>query len=301
MAKGIRELRRRIRGVKNIAQITRAMEMVASTKLKRLQERAEGSKPYRESLQGVVARLADKVSPEEYPLLKKAAGDAATKGAVGILLITADKGLCGAYNSNVFRAAQAFAKKFAGRPVKLFVLGSRGRGFFAKNEPRMTEGFEDGLEKIPFTRVRDIVRGVVRRFLTGEIVELHLVSTRFLSAAMQKPDTLQLLPIDAGKLGAADAGKGQKAATTSAEPLLEPSPGEIFSRLLPKYLEVQVYGAVLESLASEFAMRRAAMKAATDAAKDMIGSLTRQYNRARQETITKELLEIVGGAEALKG
>lgn len=297
MAKGIRELRRRIRGVKNIAQITRAMEMVASTKLKRLQERAEGSKPYRESLQGVVSRLADKVSPEEYPLLKKVTGDAAAKGAIGILLITADKGLCGAYNSNVFRAAQAFAKNLGGRPVKLFVLGSRGRTFFTKNEPKLCEGFDDGLEKIPFTRVRDIVRSVVHRFLSGEIVELHLISTRFLSAAMQKPDSLQLLPIDASKLGAVDSKKG----VTSAEPLLEPSPGEIFSRLLPKYLEVQVFGAVLESLASEFAMRRAAMKAATDAAKDMIGSLTRQYNRARQETITKELLEIVGGAEALKG
>jgi F-type H+-transporting ATPase subunit gamma len=295
MAKGTRELRRRIRGVKNIAQITRAMEMVASTKLKRLQERADGSKPYRQSLQGVVARLADKVSPEEYPLLRKPAGDAA-KAPIGILAVTADKGLCGAYNSNMFRAVQAFAKQ-QGKGVKLFVLGSRGRSFFARNEPKMVEGFEDGLEKIPFTRVRDIVRSVVRRFLTGELSELHLVSTRFLSAAQQKPDSIQLLPIDAAKLGDKNAGKAAK----SAEPLLEPSPGEIFSRLLPKYLEVQVYGAVLEALASEFAMRRAAMKAATDAAKDMIGSLTRQYNRARQETITKELLEIVGGAEALKG
>lgn len=291
MAKGIRELRRRIRGVKNIAQITRAMEMVASTKLKRLQERAEGSKPYALSLKAVVANLAAKISPEEYPLLKKR-----DKGAVGLLVISADKGLCGAYNSNLFRAVVAQGKKFQGRDVKVFVLGSRGRQFFSKNEPKLTEGFEDPMEKIPFTRVRDIVKSVVKRFLAGELAEVHLVSTRFLSQALQRPDTVQLLPIDADKLGDKSANK-----KTVVEPLLEPSASDIFTRLLPKYLEVQVYGAVLEALASEFAMRRMAMKAATDAAKDMIGSLTRQYNRARQETITKELLEIVGGAEALKG
>jgi F-type H+-transporting ATPase subunit gamma len=291
MAKGIRELRRRIRGVKNIAQITRAMEMVASTKLKRLQERAEGSKPYAQSLKAVVAGLADTLSPEDYPLLAKR-----EQGAVGLLIVSADKGLCGAYNSNLFRAAAGFAKAHTGRPVKAYVLGARGRGFFARNEPRMTEGYEDGLEKIPFTRVRDIVKSVVKRFLAGELAELHIVSTRFQTQAIQRPEIMQLLPIDPAQLR-----EGGAAAKSGHEPLFEPSAGEILSRLLPKYLEVQVYGAVLEALASEFAMRRMAMKAATDAAKDMIGSLTRQYNRARQETITKELLEIVGGAEALKG
>ncbi len=299
MAKGIRELRRRIRGVKNIAQITRAMEMVASTKLKRLQERAEGSKPYRQSLSAVVARLADKVSPEEFPLLKKADPKNAGKSAIGVVAISADKGLCGAYNSNLFRAVQAFAKARPGQKINVYVLGSRGKSFFSRNEPKLTEGYDDGLEKIPFTRVRDIIRGVARRFVAGELSEVHLISTRFLSAAQQKPDAIQLLPIDPKKLApAADAKSGK---TSGGDPILEPSPEDIFSRLLPKYLEVQVYGAVLEALASEFAMRRMAMKAATDAAKDMIGSLTRQYNRARQETITKELLEIVGGAEALKG
>lgn len=289
MAKGIRELRSRIRGVKNIAQITRAMEMVATTKLKRLQERAEGNKPYASALAAMVARLADKVSPDEYPLLKPRAA-----GKVGVLLVSADKGLCGAYNSNVFRQVVQFARQQQGREVALYVLGTRGRTFFSRNEPRMKQGFTDGLEKIPFTRVRDIVKALVRLFMDEELAELHLISTRFLSQASQKPETRQLLPIDPAQLLAgAEKPKG-------GDPILEPSAEAIIGRLLPKYLEVQVYGAVMEALASEFAMRRIAMKAATDAAKDVIGSLTRQYNRARQESITKELLEIIGGAEALQ-
>lgn len=293
MAKGTRELRRRIRGVKNIAQITRAMEMVASTKLKRLQDRAEGSKPYARALRSMVGRLADKVSAEDFPLLKRR-GD----GPVGLLVITADKGLCGAYNSNVFRLVNGLLRELAPRPVQLYVFGQRGRSFFGRSGANVAESFPDNLEKIAFVRVRDAVKGLARRFLKGEISELRLVSTRFLSQGSQRPDVRTLLPIDSAELLGAD---GNDAAGAPQNPLLEPSVDAIFERLLPKYLEVQVYGAVLESLASEFAMRRAAMKAATDAAKDMIGSLTRQYNRARQETITKELLEIIGGAEALKG
>lgn len=285
----IRELRSRIRGVKNIAQITRAMEMVASTKLKRLQERAEGTKPYSESLRSMVGRLAGQVSSDEFPLLQ-----AHDEGAVAVLTIAGDKGLCGAYNSNVFRASQQFARGRS-EEVKHFIFGARGRSFFKVNAPKITEGFPDVLEKIPFVRVRDTVQALSRMFEQGELKELHLTSTRFLSAGSQKPEVRQLLPIDAQTL------LGAGAEVDGVEPLLEPSAEAIFSRLLPKYLQVQVYGAILEALASEFAMRRAAMKAATDAANDMIGELTRKYNRARQETITKELLEIVGGAEALKG
>lgn len=286
----IRELRSRIRGVKNIAQITRAMEMVASTKFKRLQERAEGSKPFAEALRGMVGRLAGSVSPEEFPLLQKR-----DSGAVGILVVTADKGLCGAYNSNVFRMVQTYARQRAGADLRVFVFGQRGRSFFKRNPPELTEGYADGLEKIPFTRVRDVVRSIAKQFVDGELAELQLISTRFQSAAVQRAEIRQLLPIDSAGLLGGDVD------SKAPEPILEPSPEAIFGRLLPKYLEVQVYGAILEALASEFAMRRMAMKAATDAAKDMIGALTRQYNRARQETITKELLEIVGGAEALQG
>ncbi|MFH0947100.1 MAG: ATP synthase F1 subunit gamma [Planctomycetota bacterium] len=290
MGKGIRELRVRIRGVKNIAQITRAMEMVASTKFKRLQERAENARPFAEALQTMVGRLADKVSADEFPLLKKH-----DSGPVGILAVTADKGLCGAYNSNVFRMVRSFAKEQQGRDVELFVFGQRGRGHLSKGKLTVAEAYRDPMEKIPFVRVRDVLRDLSRRFMAGELGELHLVSTRFLSQALQKPEVRPLLPIDSASL------LGDDQEGVPSDPILEPSVDAIFDRLLPKYLEVKVYGAILEALASEFAMRRIAMKAATDAANDMIVGLTRQYNRARQETITKELLEIIGGAEALAG
>jgi len=293
MGKGIRELRTRIRGVKNIAQITRAMEMVASTKLKRLQERAENARPFSEALKALVARLAGRVDPEEFPLLKSPG-----TGRIGILAVTADKGLCGAYNSNVFRMVRAFAAERAGREIDLFVFGSRGASHFLSNPPRPAVAYQDPMEKIPFVRVRDVLRELSRRFLQGELGELHLISTRFLSQASQKPEAAQLLPISsAALLGEPDG----PIPMVPMDPILEPSVEVIFDSLLPKYLEVKVYGAILEALASEFAMRRIAMKAATDAANDMIVDLTRVYNRARQETITKELLEIVGGAEALKG
>ncbi|MBI4882189.1 MAG: ATP synthase F1 subunit gamma [Planctomycetes bacterium] len=293
MGKGIRELRSRIRGVKNIAQITRAMEMVATTKLRRLQERAEGSKPYASALKTLVGRLAGRVSEEDFPLLQRRPG-----GAVGVLAVTADKGLCGAYNSNVFRLVQAFARERGEREIRLHVFGSRGAVFFARRQPLLAEAYRDSMEKIPFVRVRDVVRGLARRFVLGEIGELHIVSTRFHSVGRQVAEARVLLPIDPAALleGVEDA-----AAAGLWDPILEPTSKAIFDRLLPKYLEVQVYGAILEALASEFAMRRVAMKAATDAANDMINGLTRQCNRARQETITKELLEIIGGAEALRG
>jgi F-type H+-transporting ATPase subunit gamma len=290
MAKGIRELRRRIRSVQNIAQITRAMEMVASTKLKRLQERAEGAKPYAAALRGMVGRLATQVSPREFPLLQRREG-----GRVGVIAVTADKGLCGAYNSNVFRAVGAFARERTARGVDLFMFGQRGRLFFAHRQPAIVGGFTGPMEKVPFVKVRDVVRDVAARFLKGELAEVHLVSTRFISQGTQRVETRKLLPIEPDEL-LAEGADGRM-----TNPILEPSVEAIFDRLLPKYLEVQAYGAILEALASEMAMKRAAMKAATDAANDMIGSLRRQYNRARQETITKELLEIIGGAEALKG
>ncbi len=289
MAKGIRELKGRIRGVTNIAKITRAMEMVATTKLKRLQERAEGSKPYAESLRTMVGRLADRVSPDEYPLLKKR-----DDGKVGLLAVSADKGLCGAYNSNVFKAIQAFARERTGQPIALFMFGARGEQYFRHRAPGVADAYDDAMEKIPFVRVRDVVKGLARRFLDGEVRELHLCSTRFLSTSRQVPQIRQLLPIDPVTLRGDEGGGGKPF-------IFEPSVESIFDRLLPKYLEVSVYGAILEALASEMAMKRAAMKAATDAANDMIGGLTRRFNRARQEGITNELLEIIGGAEALSG
>lgn len=290
MAKGIRELKGRIRGVRNIAKITRAMEMVATTKLKRLQERAEGSKPFADALRSMVGRLAKRVSADEFPLLKKQEG-----GKVGLLVVSADKGLCGAYNSNIFKSVAEFCEERKGEDVSLFMFGRRGDLFFRNRDPGIQESYSDLMEKIPFTRVRAVIQDLSRRFTDGDLKELHLVSTRFQSQSRQVSEVRTLLPIDSESLLGGDEGG------VSDDFIFEPSVEAVFDRLLPKYLEVQTYGAILEALASEMAMKRAAMKAATDAANDMIGSLTRVYNRARQESITNELLEIVGGAEALIG
>ena len=230
MAKGTKELKQRITGVKNIQKITRAMEMVATQKLKRLQGRAEAARPYAEKVQQMVARLAGSVRSDLSPLL--GARDVKRRGH---LIVSADKGLCGGYNMNLARKAIEVLKGADGLATRTHVLGTKGALLLEARGHRVDGLYDDVVEKLDFIRVRNITREFVTAFLAGEIDELSLV-----------------------------------------------------------------YTAVLESLASEFTARRNAMKQATDAANDMIEALTRQYNRARQESITNELLEVVGGAEALK-
>jgi len=289
MAKGTKELRQRIRGVTNIQQITRAMEMVASTKLKRMQQRADNSRPYALRLQELVMRMAKLVGPtgirifEKRPVVKR----------VALLVVTSDKGLCGIYNTNVIREVSAFVDRHRGPEYHLHVLGVKGRTLLKKLKLPMAAKYPDFMEKISSRRVREIVEELVKQYLSGHYDEVYLIFTRFDSAMVQRATVTKVLPIDP------DEFRGE-IAESPGDVILEPSARAIFERILPKYLEKGVYAAVLSSVASEFAMRRAAMKQATDAAGDIIDLLRRQYNRARQEAITKELLEIVGGAEALK-
>lgn len=289
MAKGTKELKRRITGVKNIQQITRAMEMVATQKLKRLQQRAEAARPFSAKIQQMVGRLAGSVRPELSPLLQPREVKVTAN-----LVISADKGLCGAYNANLVRLVQAEIPRGAGARQRVHVLGTKGATLLRVRGIDIAGVHEDHVEKVDFTRVRNAARRMVSEFTEGKVDEVRVLYTAFLSAASQKPVCETLLPIrpEALLAGAAPAGDSQF--------LIEPSPDELLRQLLPKYIEVKVYSAVLESLASEFTARRNAMKQATDAADEMIGALRRQYNRARQETITKELLEVVSGAEALK-
>jgi F-type H+-transporting ATPase subunit gamma len=290
MAKGTKELKRRITGVKNIQQITRAMEMVATQKLKRLQMRAEAARPFSEKVQQMVARLATSVRPELSKLLQ---GRDEVKVSSN-LVISADKGLCGGYNTNLVRLVQAEVPREAGARHRVRVLGSKGALLLRARGIEVLGTYEDAVEKLDFTRVRNIARELVAEFVDGKVDEVRILYTSFRSAASQKVAVVTLLPIRPEELlataGAAPAG----------DMIIEPSPDEVLKSLLPKYLEIKVYSAILESLASEFTARRNAMKQATDAADEMIGGLRRQYNRARQESITKELLEVVSGAEALK-
>jgi F-type H+-transporting ATPase subunit gamma len=290
MAKGTKELKRRMIGVRNIQQITRAMEMVATQKLKRLQLRAEAARPFAEKIQELVARLAGSVRPELSPLLQ-----AREVKVTADLVVSADKGLCGAYNTNFVRVAQAEIPRGAGGTHRVRVLGSKGATLLRARGLDLLGVYEDHVEKIDFTRARNIARELVSEFTEGRVDRVRLLYTSFRSATQQKPVVATLLPIRPETL-LADAG----AAAGAGDVIIEPSPDELLRQLLPKYIEIKVYSAILESLAAEFTARRNAMKQATDAADEMIGALRRQYNRARQESITKELLEVVSGAEALK-
>ncbi len=289
MAKGTKELKRRITGVRNIQQITRAMEMVATQKLKRLQLRAEAARPFAEKIRQMVGRLAASVRPDLSPLLQPREVKVTAN-----LVVSADKGLCGAYNSNLVRLVLAEIPRGAGDRQRTRVLGSKGTTLLRVRGIALHGVYEDHVEKLDFTRVRNIARELVADFTEGRVDEVRVLYTTFRSAASQKPACVTLLPIRPESLAAAGAAAG------GTDFLIEPAPDELLRQLLPKYIEIRVYSAVLESLAAEFTARRNAMKQATDAADEMIGALRRQYNRARQESITKELLEVVSGAEALK-
>ncbi|MFH1999693.1 MAG: ATP synthase F1 subunit gamma [Planctomycetota bacterium] len=293
MAKGVKELRNRIRGVKNIKQITRAMEMVSTTKLKRLQDRAAASKPYADKIQEVVGRLAgmpgmDSGSPlMEMREVKRSA----------IILVSSDKGLCGAYNSNIIKKAVSYVNDNKGPEYSFNLYGKKGHLYLKRRPYTVDYVYRDVLEKITYADVKVIARNLETAFLKGEIDEARIFYTTFVSTMTQRPIEQKILPITKESLLTSSSAKEDKA---NVDFLLEPSPEAILEGLLPKFMEVKIYSALMESLASEYAARRVAMKAATDAATDMISSLLKQYNRARQETITKELLEVISGAEALK-
>jgi len=289
MAKGTKELKERISGVKNIRKITSAMELVATQKLKRLQQRAETARPFAETIQEMVGRLAGGVRPGLSPLLETRDVRRAAH-----LVVTSDKGLCGSYNTNVVKLVQGLTARDDGVERRVLVLGSKGQRLLAAKGETVHEALPDVVEKLDFVRARAIVNGLVSDFLEEEVDEVALVYTSFVSSVRQVPVVQKILPIDPASLV-----EQEVAQAPGPDVILEPSSDELVTRLLPKFLEIKGYAAILESLASEFTARRMAMKAATDAADDMIGALTRQYNRARQESITNEILEIVSGAEAL--
>lgn len=289
---GVRELRGRIKSVGNIRQITRAMEMVASTKLRRFQDRALSSRPYSQEITALVQSLAGVLGEEvaRRPLFQPGAGQ-----AIAVLLVTSDRGLCGAYNSNLFRALELWLRELpAGADVRYFVYGKKGYQYLNARKRKIERLFvEPVLEGIDYRGAARAARSLSEVFLSGEYREVRLLSTAFESMVRYVPRWIGFLPIQAAALGGADGSRG-------GDVILEPDAATIFDRLVPRYLETRVYNALIEAITSEYASRRVSMKNATDAAKDMQSALKLVYNRKRQETITKELLDIVGGAEALR-
>ena len=295
------DLRRRIRAVKNTQQITKAMKMVAASKLRRSQERIVNARPYAVQMQRVLSSVASRVDPSIHPLLttREIGPDSKTL----VILVSGDKGLAGSFNTNVIKAGGGFIVE-SRQPVTLGLVGRKGRDFFARRGfPVLFE--RTGLfQKLRFEDAQDIARAATDAFLSGGVDRVVLIYNEFRSVISQRVVVDQLLPIVRGDV----EGEGGSSvapvppggdARSQIDYLYEPSPQEIFNQLLPRYVEVQVYRALLESNAAFFAAQMTAMDTATKNSAEMIGSLTLYMNKVRQAAITREIIEVVSGAEAL--
>lgn len=289
-----RQIRSRIRVAKNIQQITKAMKLVAAARLRRAQEAVGAARPYSEKIREVLQSLESGGASRnvQHPLLRKADGEPQN---IGVILVTGDRGLCGAYNSNAIRRAYQIVRPFGPGRVQMVCIGKKGAVFFRRREYNIVAEHPVPATGLSFAEAQTLARTARDLFEQGRIDVLYLVYTQFVSAMTQRPQTLQILPIQPS--AEEDAPKQKDLA---ADYIFEPSPDQILGSLLPRYVDTQVYQAVIESTASFFGAQMTSMSSATDNAGKMISGLTLSLNRARQATITKEIAEIVGGAEALK-
>jgi F-type H+-transporting ATPase subunit gamma len=295
------DLRRRIRAVKSTQQITKAMKMISASKLRRAQDRVVGARPFALQMQRVLNSLASRVDPSSHPLLAERGEGADAK--VLLIVVTADKGLCGGFNTNIIKAASA-AINSAGAPVELGLVGRKGRDFFKRR------GFDVRIEEIGiFQRVKyadakRIADAAIEAFTSGRVSKVLIVYNEFKSVMQQRVTTEQLLPIPKQQSGP-DPGARQGGQTAKApvsgdvDYIYEPGPAQILGDLLPKHIEIQVYRALLESAAAEHAARMTAMDAATKNSGEIIDTLTLYMNKVRQAAITREIIEVVSGAQAL--
>jgi F-type H+-transporting ATPase subunit gamma len=290
-----RQIRSRIRVAKNIQQITKAMKMVAAARLRRAQEAVGAARPYAEKIREVLQSLerGGASSGVQHPLLRKNEGEVQN---VGVILITGDRGLCGAYNSNVLRRAQQIVQPYGTGRTQMVCIGKKGATFFRRRGYSVVAEHSVPATGLSFSEAQTLARTARELFEQGQIDALYLVYTQFASAMTQRPQTLQILPIQP----AAEGSAASPSSGPQADYIFEPSPEEILGSLLPRYVDTQVYQAVVESIASEHGARMTSMSSATDNAGKMITGLTLSLNRARQASITREIAEIVGGAEALK-
>jgi F-type H+-transporting ATPase subunit gamma len=286
----LRDIKRRIRSVESTQKITKAMKLVAAAKLRRAQERVLGARPYAQKMVELLGSLVGLAGDDGHPLLAQRTG-----GRKRLVVITADKGLCGAFNSNVLRASLSFIRETGNVDVTLVVVGRKARDFYRRREWAIKAEMLGFFDRLAYSHAQEIAAPLMDSYLAGETDEVHLIYNEFRSVAVQRVTRQQLLPIQA------DAAAGEGAGAAGGEDYIyEPSPEAILGALLPRYVTTQVYRALMESVAGEYGARMTAMESASKNAKEMIGVLTIQYNKARQERITKELLDIVGGAEALR-
>ena len=292
------DLRRRIRAVKSTQQITKAMKMISASKLRRAQDRVVGARPFALQMQRVLNSLASRVDPASHPLL--AERDAGEGDKILLVVITADKGLCGGFNTNIIKAASGVINN-AGVPVTLGLVGRKGRDFFKRR------GFDVRVEEIGiFQRVKyadakRVADAAIDEFTSGRVSKVFIVYNEFKSVMQQRVTVEQLLPIPKQQLAAGSAERQPAKAPVSGDVdyIYEPGPAQILGDLLPKHIEIQVYRALLESAAAEHAARMTAMDAATKNSGEIIDTLTLYMNKVRQAAITREIIEVVSGAQAL--
>jgi F-type H+-transporting ATPase subunit gamma len=286
----LKDIRRRIRSVKNMQQITKAMKMVSAAKLRRAQERVVLSRPYSATISRVLQNLAAHAGDVSHPLLEQRESD-----NVLLVLMTADKGLCGAFNTNLIKAAAAFMRDNPGKNVRMVPVGRRGRDFFRRRGVQMPSDYVNVVgRQVDYDVAAGIGRDLIDLYLDEEraIGRVYVIYSEFQSAISQRPVVKQLLPI-------ADFGDGDAVGTESVDYIYEQPPEEIFAQLLPKYVETQIFHAMVESVASEHGARMTAMDSAAKNAAEMIDRLTLYANRVRQASITNEIIEVVSGAQAL--
>ena len=292
-----RVLRRRIRSVESTKKITRAMELIAASRIVRAQQAIAAARPYVAKMGEVVKHLSDSPDASSHPLFREV--EAVQR--VAIILITADRGLAGGYNSSIIRAVERMTREHRaeGREVQLVALGRKGESYFRHRKHPILASLTGVSDRPSYEDARKVVAAVVRPFEAGELDRIELVYTHFVSLGTQRVKARQLVPLAGDDPDEAqDSGRAGSDHPTVYE--FEPEPAEILDRLLPSWLEAEVLAAMLESAASEHAARQRAMKAATDNADELIKNLRRIMNRARQDAITTEIMEIVGGAEALR-
>jgi F-type H+-transporting ATPase subunit gamma len=290
----LKDVQTKIGGVKKTSQITSAMNMVAAAKLRGAQQKMEDFRPYAEKFNQAMSNLSANMESGQFPLME--VRDIQT---VEIIIVSSDRGLCGSFNSNIFKATEKLIGQYEaeGKKVSLVCVGKKGNAYFKKTG-KVRKAYTDIMGNFQMFNARSIAQDVAANFLAGGADKVHVIFGKFMSVAVQRPEMETLLPVQPESNEAEDVTEADKG---GADYIYEPSPTEIMEVLLPLYINVMIYHAMLETGASEQAARMTAMDNATRACKDMIDELTLLYNKARQAGITAELMDIVGGAEALKG
>ncbi len=288
----LRDIQKRIKAVENTKKITKAMKMVAASKLRKVQSRMMDLRPYADKMHDVLISLAKGADRESHPLLSFR-----QRKTVEVVVVTSDRGLCGAFNTNIIKAAQDAIDSYTkeGFEVSISTVGKKARDYFKRRNVTVRNSWTGISGSVRFSSAEEIANDIKENYMNETVDEVNVVYNAFKSMVAQTVTTAKLLPLSPEEEGEEEAG-----AESAADFIYEPSMEAIFDRLIPRNVDIQIYRALLESSAAEEAARMSAMENATQSCTDMVGTLTLQYNKARQASITGELMDIVGGVEALK-